>query len=95
MFCDWHLELAKPVLQGPGDAQAKAETRATIAHVLDLIAAILHPFMPFLTEELWRIAGDAGPRREGPLALEPWPAQGIEVDAAVEAACAGSGSVSR
>ena len=85
VFCDWHLELAKPVLQGPDDGDAKAETRATIAHVLDLIAAILHPFMPFLTEELWRIAGEAGPEREEPLALEPWPAQGFEVDAAVEA----------
>ena len=85
VFCDWHLELAKPVLQGPDDGDAKAETRATIAHVLDLIAAILHPFMPFLTEELWRIAGEAGPRREGPLALQVWPAQGFEVDAAVEA----------
>jgi len=85
VFCDWHLELAKPVLQGPGDAEAKAETRATIAHVLDTIAAILHPFMPFLTEELWRITGEAGPRREGPLALGPWPAEGLEVDEAVEA----------
>ncbi|HLX99184.1 MAG TPA: class I tRNA ligase family protein, partial [Roseiarcus sp.] len=85
VFCDWHLELAKPLLQGGGDAEAKAETQATIAHVLEMIAAILHPFMPFLTEELWRITGEAGPEREGPLALGPWPAQGFEVDEAVEA----------
>ncbi|MGH6797086.1 MAG: class I tRNA ligase family protein, partial [Roseiarcus sp.] len=85
VFCDWHLELAKPVLQGAADPAAKAETRATIADVLDTIYAILHPFMPFLTEELWTIAGEVGPRREGPLALGPWPSQGFEVDEAVEA----------
>ncbi len=62
VFCDWHLELAKPVLQGAGDAAAKAETQATIAHVLDTIYAILHPFMPFLTEELWAITGRGRPR---------------------------------
>ena len=85
VFCDWHLELAKPVLQGPADPTARAETQATIAHVLDSIYALMHPFMPFLTEELWAIKGEAGPRREGPLALGPWPTQGFEVDDAVEA----------
>ena len=85
VFCDWHLELAKPVLQGPADEAARAETQATIAHVLDTICALMHPFMPFLTEELWAITGEAGPRREGPLALGPWPTQGFEVDEAVEA----------
>jgi valyl-tRNA synthetase len=85
VFCDWHLELAKPVLQGPADPAARAETQATIAHVLDTIYALVHPFMPFLTEELWAIKGEAGPGREGPLALGPWPTQGFEVDEAVEA----------
>ncbi len=85
VFCDWHLELAKPVLQGAADGAAKAETQATIAYVLDMIYAILHPFMPFLTEELWSIKGESGPKREGPLALGPWPKVGFEVDEAVEA----------
>ena len=85
VFCDWHLELAKPVLQGPADPAARAETQATIAHVLDTIYALVHPFMPFLTEELWAIKGEAGPGREGPLARGPWPTQGFEVDEAVEA----------
>ncbi len=85
LFCDWHLELAKPVLQGPGDRGARAETQATIAHVLDTIYALMHPFMPFLTEELWAIKGEAGPERETPLALGPWPKQGFEVDGVVEA----------
>ena len=84
VFCDWHLELAKPVLQGSAEPTAKAETQATIAHVLDAIYAMLHPFMPFLTEELWAIKGAEGPARAGPLALGPWPHEGAEVDAEVE-----------
>jgi valyl-tRNA synthetase len=84
VFCDWHLELAKTVLQSAVDSAARAETQATIANVLDTIYALLHPFMPFLTEELWTIKGEAGPRRAGPLALGPWPTQGIEVDESVE-----------
>ena len=85
VFCDWHLELAKPVLQGGADGAAKAETQATIAYVLDAIYALLHPFMPFLTEELWAIKGKTGPSRDGPLALGPWPREGLEVDESVEA----------
>jgi valyl-tRNA synthetase len=85
VFCDWHLELAKPVLQGASVPDAKAETQATIAHVLDTIYSLLHPFMPFLTEELWSIKGEVGPPRQAPLALGPWPREGVEVDDAVEA----------
>ena len=72
IFCDWYLELAKPLLQGP-DGAAKEETRATVAFVLDQIYALLHPFMPFLTEELWAIKGEEGPPRESLLALAQWP----------------------
>ncbi len=84
VFCDWHLELAKPLLQGGADAAAKVETQATIADVLDTIYALLHPFMPFITEELWAIKGEAGPKRAGPLALGPWPKAGFDVDEAAE-----------
>jgi valyl-tRNA synthetase len=73
IFCDWHLELAKPLLQGGEDGPARAEAQATIAYVLDQIFALLHPFMPFLTEELWAIKGDEGPPRTQLLALGPWP----------------------
>ncbi len=52
IYCDWYLELAKPVLLGP-DERAKSETRAMIAWVRDEILKLLHPFMPFVTEELW------------------------------------------
>ena len=85
LFCDWHLELAKPVLQGGVEGEAKAETQATIAHVLDVVYGLLHPFMPFVTEELWRIKGEAGPARPGPLALGPWPDGAAPADASAEA----------
>ena len=65
-----------PCSRARSNSAARAETQATIANVLDTIYALLHPFMPFLTEELWAIKGEAGPRRAGPLALGPWPTQG-------------------
>jgi valyl-tRNA synthetase len=70
--CDWYLELAKPLLSGD-DAAAKAETQATAAWVLDQILPLLHPFMPFITEELWAKTGEHGPKRESVLALAAWP----------------------
>ncbi|MCG7394058.1 valine--tRNA ligase [Microvirga sp. ACRRW] len=71
VFCDWTLELSKPVLQG-ADSPAKDETRATIAFILDEICKLLHPIMPFLTEELWEVKGQEGPKREQILALSSW-----------------------
>ncbi|HVB90210.1 MAG TPA: valine--tRNA ligase, partial [Beijerinckiaceae bacterium] len=74
VFCDWHLELAKPVLQGE-DGPAKEEMRATTGFVLDQIVKLLHPFMPFVSEALWQ----AGGARSSVLALAPWPAlEGLE-----------------
>jgi len=84
LFCDWCLELAKPVLQSGEGGPARAETQATIAYVLDCVYALLHPFMPFVTEELWAIKGEAGPARAGALALGPWPAADFPVDKAAE-----------
>ncbi len=52
-YCDWYIELAKPVLNGPDGAE-KSETQAALAFVLDNILKLLHPFMPFITEELWQ-----------------------------------------
>ncbi len=54
IYCDWYLELAKPVLLGAG-GPAKEETRAMVAWVRDEILKLLHPFMPFVTEELWAV----------------------------------------
>jgi valyl-tRNA synthetase len=73
VYCDWYLELAKPVLLGP-DGAAKNETQATVAWVRDQILALLHPFMPFITEELWAVtAAGGGVARDTLLALAPWP----------------------
>jgi valyl-tRNA synthetase len=85
VLCDWCLELAKPILQGEASEAAKAETRATIAHVLDLAYAMLHPFMPFLTEELWAIKGADGPSRTAPLTLNEWPQVSLPADPEAEA----------
>jgi valyl-tRNA synthetase len=83
IFCDWHLELAKPLLQGP-DGAAKDEARDTVAFVLDQICKLLHPFMPFLTEEIWTIRGQ-DLKRKSLLVLALWPdLRGLE-DAEAEA----------
>lgn len=57
-FCDWYIEFSKPVLTGDDEAAA-AETRATMAWTLAQILHLLHPFMPFITEELWEQLGGA------------------------------------
>lgn len=59
--CDWYLELLKPVFNGEDEA-AKTEARACAAHVLAQSVKLLHPFMPFMTEELWEhlAGGSAG-----------------------------------
>ena len=56
-FCDWYLEFAKPILQGENESQ-KIETRESTAWTLDIIMRLLHPIMPFITEELWEQFGD-------------------------------------
>jgi len=72
-FCDWYLELIKPALNGSDEA-LKAETRATTAWALEQIVALLHPFMPFITEELWhKLAESGGIKRKALLAVSPWP----------------------
>ena len=68
IYCDWYLELAKPVLLGP-DGDAKRETQAVVAWARDEILKMLHPFMPFITEELWAVTG----QRPQLLALSEWP----------------------
>jgi valyl-tRNA synthetase len=83
-FCDWYVEFAKPVFMGEDEA-AKAETRATAAWALDQILTILHPFMPFVTEELWAETGKFGAPRQNMLILSDWPdLAGLE-DAAADA----------
>ena len=71
IFCDWYLEITKPIFAG-SDEPAKAETRATAAWARDNLLAMLHPFMPFITEELW--ARTAAPDGRSSLLIEAaWP----------------------
>ncbi len=72
VFCDWYVELAKPILNGADEA-AKAETQAMTAWVLDQCLLLLHPVMPFLTEELWDKTAEEGPARDGLLITTRWP----------------------
>ncbi len=68
-FCDWYLELIKPVFAGDADSPAAVETRAVAGWALDQILVMLHPFMPFITEELWHALG----ARKYDLILAKWP----------------------
>ena len=79
VYCDWYLELIKPILAGP-DAEARAETRALAAFVLDQALKLLHPFMPFVTEELWAKLANEAEGRASLLMLAPWPeTRGLEI----------------
>ncbi|WEK59104.1 MAG: valine--tRNA ligase [Candidatus Brevundimonas phytovorans] len=85
VFCDWYLELAKPVFNGADEA-AKAETRAMTAWTLDQTLKLLHPVMPFITEELWAELGKEGPARDGLLIGAEWPVlPDAFIDASAEA----------
>ena len=75
-FCDWYIEMIKPILYGESEAE-KAETRAAFAWVRDRILVILHPFMPFITTELWNNTA----QRDVKLIHAPWP-QAEKIDTA-------------
>lgn len=75
-FCDWYIEMIKPILYGENEAE-KAETRAAFAWVRDRILVILHPFMPFITTELWNNTA----QRDVKLIHAPWP-QAEKIDTA-------------
>ncbi|HWK15363.1 MAG TPA: valine--tRNA ligase [Rhizobiaceae bacterium] len=84
LFCDWYLELLKPVFAGEDEA-AKQESQATAAYVLDEIYKLLHPMMPFMTEELWSRTAGEGNERLTLLCHAEWPRPGFEdAEAAAE-----------
>jgi valyl-tRNA synthetase len=101
-FCDWYLELIKPLVQvrpgegrgpdaveaGPQPALGNAEadeTREVAGWVLDQILVMLHPFMPFITEELWHALAEADHPREYDLIHAKWPEPSAEVDSEAKA----------
>jgi valyl-tRNA synthetase len=81
-FCDWYLELIKPDFVDGEKGEMDAESKLVAGWVLDQILVMLHPFMPFITEELWEKMGDRG----GNLLIHAaWPKPGAEVDAEASA----------
>ena len=75
-FCDWYVELTKPILQSEAfSSAARAGTRRTLLEILEALQRALHPFMPFITEEIWqRVAPLALAGRVGPtVMLAPYP----------------------
>jgi valyl-tRNA synthetase len=81
--CDWYLELLKPTFQGD-DEEAITEARACVAYVLNNIYRLMHPFMPYMTEELWSVS-EAGDAKSGLLCHAEWPTLELnDTDAAAE-----------
>ncbi|MEZ2130569.1 MULTISPECIES: valine--tRNA ligase [unclassified Sinorhizobium] len=82
-FCDWYLELLKPVFSGD-DEGAKAEAQSCSAYVLEETYKLLHPFMPFMTEELWAHTAGEGMSRNQLLCHAAWPAPSYADNAAAD-----------
>ncbi|MBN1830307.1 MAG: valine--tRNA ligase [Deltaproteobacteria bacterium] len=68
-FCDWYLEMIKPVLYGGSESRGRKAAQKTLCKVLDAVLRLLHPFMPFVTEEIWqKLKG-----REKPIIVSDFP----------------------
>jgi valyl-tRNA synthetase len=83
-FCDWYLEMTKPIFQGDNEAE-KAETRQVLAHTLETTLRAFHPYIPYITEELWqRVPRPAS--RPASIAVAQYPAPvASNIDAIAEA----------
>ncbi|UCE17401.1 MAG: valine--tRNA ligase [Gemmatimonadota bacterium] len=83
-YCDWYLELIKPRLYGQ-DEQERRTVQYIALVVLDGFLRLLHPFMPFITEEIWQEVKDRVKHQGQSIVIAPWPqAEGRRLDAAVE-----------
>ena len=88
-FCDWYLELTKPILNGNYSEEEKAATRYNLLSVLDSILKALHPFMPYITEEIWQKLVEIAPEFKSQVSISATefpaiPARNTEIEAEVE-----------
>ncbi len=84
-FCDWYLELIKPAFVDGEKQDMDAESQMVAGWVLDQILVMLHPFMPFVTEELWHALADPAAPRAYDLIHAKWPEPKAEVDVEAKA----------
>ncbi len=86
-FCDWYLEFSKPVLQSEAsDEAARRGTRRTLLETLEALLRLLHPLMPFITEEIWQRAAPRAGVAGHSIMRQPFPAERPEAeDAAIDA----------
>jgi valyl-tRNA synthetase len=84
-YCDWYLELVKPALQNKDSAEAK-RTRQTLVETFETVQRLLHPFMPFITEEIWQTLphkGDSLMTQLYPSPILEWDAHEVEAEFAI------------
>jgi len=85
-YCDWYLELAKPILNKDSSAAAKRGTRKTLVRVLEALLRLLHPVMPYITEEAWQAVAPLAGKQGDTIMLQPYPkADDSQIDLAAEA----------
>ncbi len=72
-YCDWYIELSKPVLNGHGSEAEQLGARNTLVGVLEALLRLTHPIMPFITEELWQKVGPKAGKDGSTIMRQPWP----------------------